>query len=322
VIAMNESRADLERELAELRREVIEGRNLVIKTDNLLKSLHAELKSVGKRQEEFERRRLVSSGVAYALFAALCVAGALALSQARVKAVGVDKERYERTIAELTQKLDEAKKEHSEVKASTARAYDVYRMMTERPGEERLQGVEAFAKMDVKHLTPLERAALKDRAESLRNEIGQSAFERGKAAFRRSEMAAVVKELTRFLAMNPSSAESLDASFFLGVAHNHLRQHDKAVAMLSSFIAGDRKSKSRDYAMLLLAESYEQIGQLDKAAAVARDALATYPSSDFATQLRGRLASVKRATTGASGEAAAAQAAGAPTQPPAPPPAR
>ena len=314
---MNESRADLERELAELRREVIEGRNLVIKTDNLLKSLHAELKSVSKRQEEFERRRLVSSGVAYALFAALCVAGALALSQARVRAVGVDKERYEKAIAELTQKLDEAKREQSEVKVSTARANEVYRMMTERAGEERLQGVEAFAKMDVKHLTPLERAALKDRAESLRVEIGQSAFERGKAAFRRNEMAAVVKELSRFMAMSPSPAESLDASFFLGVAHNHLRQHDKAVTMLSNFIAGDKKSKSRDYAMLLLAESYEQLGQMDKAAAIAREALATYPSSDFAAQLRSRLASAKRGTAGAQGEATPAS--GAPPQPPAAP---
>ena len=38
--------------LDDIRREVIESRNLVIKTDNLLKNLHAELKVVGKRQEE------------------------------------------------------------------------------------------------------------------------------------------------------------------------------------------------------------------------------------------------------------------------------
>lgn len=321
---MNETRSDLGKELAELRREVIEGRNLVIKTDNLLKSLHAEVKSVSKRQEEFERRKLFSSGVAYALFAALCVAGALAISQARVSAVGVDKERYDKTVADLSQKLDEAKKEQAELKAASTRAYDVYRMMTERPGEERLQGVEAFAKMDVKHLSALEKVALKDRAESLRNEIGQGAFERGKQAFRRNEMPAVVKELTRFLAMNPTPQDTLDASFFLGVAHNQLRQHDKAVAMLSNFIAGDRRSKNRDYAMLLLAQSYEQTGQLDKAAATARDALGAYPNSEFASQLRGRLSTVKRAMAGA---AAAETAPGgvppaAPTQPAAQAPAR
>ena len=61
--------------LEELKREVIEGRNLVIKTDNLLKTLHAELKQVGKHQEEFERRQWRSSAVAYGIFAALAGVG-------------------------------------------------------------------------------------------------------------------------------------------------------------------------------------------------------------------------------------------------------
>jgi len=39
-----------------LRKEVIEARNLVIKTDNLLKNLHAELKQMGRKHEEQEKR--------------------------------------------------------------------------------------------------------------------------------------------------------------------------------------------------------------------------------------------------------------------------
>jgi len=35
---------------------VIEARNLVIKTDNLLKNLHAELKQMGRKHEEQEKR--------------------------------------------------------------------------------------------------------------------------------------------------------------------------------------------------------------------------------------------------------------------------
>ena len=70
---------DLERELADIRREVIEGRNLVIRTDNLLKTLHSEVKAFGARQKEFERRQMLSSAAAYALFA-LLAATALSLS--------------------------------------------------------------------------------------------------------------------------------------------------------------------------------------------------------------------------------------------------
>lgn len=309
IMSMADNKPDLDRELTEIKREVIEGRNLVIKTDNLLKNLHAELKAVSKRQEEFEKRKLISSGVAYVVFAALAVTGAILVSQARVSAAGVDKDRYEKTIAELTLKLDETRKDATERQAAATRAFDVYRLMTERPGDERLQGVEQFAKMEMSRVSALEKQALKDRAEALRNEIGQSALERGKQAFRRNDMAGTVKELSRFMAMNPNPSDRGDAAFFLGVAHNQLRQYEKAAEHLGYFVQENKRSKNRDYAMLLLAHSYEQTGALDKAAEITRDALGTYPNSEFGGQLRGRLSSIKRAQAGTNVAAAAAPAA-------------
>jgi TolA-binding protein len=210
----------------------------------------------------------------------------------------VDKDRYEKTIADLSEQVEKAKQEHSASQTAARQAAEVYRMMTQLPGEQRLQGVDAFAKMDANKLSFLERQALKDKAEALRVEIGQTAFERGKQAFRRNDMNTAATELTRFLAMNPSPSDAMDASFFLGTAFNNLRQHEKAVPLLSNFVANDKRSKSRDYAMLLLAGSLEQTGQLQKAADVAREALGTYPNSDFTGQLKARLSSVKHAMNG------------------------
>jgi hypothetical protein len=62
--------------------------------------------------------------------------------------------------------------------------------------------------------------------------------------------------------------------------------------------------------MLLLAQSYQQTGELQQAMAVTRDALASYPNSDYAPQLRGRLGSIKRMIT--------PSAEGTPAQPPRP----
>ncbi len=308
---MPEPKNDIDRELGDIKREVIESRNLVIKTDNLLKGLHAELKAVGKKQEEFEKRKLFSSGVAYALFVALVVAAAVGITSARNASVSGERERSEKTIAELTERLEQQKKELGERQAVASQAYEVYRMMTERPGDERLAGVEAWAKMDTQKLTPLERNALKDRAESLRVEVGQAAFERGKIAFRRNDMNETVKEMTRYLAMNPSPQDAADASFFLGVAYNQLRQHELAVQHLSNFVNADRKAKTRDYAMLLLAQSYEQTGALDKAMKTATDAVMQHPASEFIPQLRGRIATVRRAMNAANGVQPAAPAAAA-----------
>lgn len=294
------------RELSEIRREVIESRNLVIKTDNLLKNLHAELKMVGKRQEDFQRKTWFSSGVAYVLFVALAITGAVAVSSARSAAANAERERLEKAVVDLTATLDKQRAEASSAQLAARAANEVYRMMTTLPGDERMKGIDALVKLDQAKLSPLEKLALTDRAELLRNEIGQAAFERGKQAFARNEFSATVNELGRFLAMNPRPEDASEALFRLGIAYNQLRKHEQAVTHLTRFITEDRRNKKRDYAMLMLAQSLQETQAYDKAADVVRDALATYPSSEFAPQFRGRLATVKRLAAGGTAEAPAA----------------
>lgn len=297
-----------EGELAALRKEVIEARNLVIKTDNLLKNLHAEVKTVGKRQEEFQKRQWISSAVAYALFAILCTGGAIMISSARTATANQERERLQSETKTLAAQLEQQKGDAAAQAAAQRSAAEVYKKMSDASGEDRLKGVDLLVKLDTARLSFLERKALDDRSQLLRNELGQAAFERGKSAFRKNDMQTTVQELSRFVALNPQSQDALDASYFLGTALNMLKKHEQAIPHLSRFVNEDKKSKTRDYAMLLLAQSYEQAGQLDKAAETARDALATYPNTQFASQLRGRLSSVKRLQS-AGADSAAVQAA-------------
>ncbi|WP_223646424.1 tol-pal system YbgF family protein [Corallococcus sp. EGB] len=301
-------KTDVEKELSELRREVIESRNLVIKTDNLLKNLHAEVKAVGKRHEDFQKRQWLSSAVAYALFAVLTVGGAVLVNSARSSSNTNERERLEKQVADLSSQLEKQRADSTAHLTAQRAANEVYKMMTTLPGDERLKGIDALVKLDTSKLSSLERQALNDRAAILRRETGDAALERGKIAFRKNEMPAVVENLSRFLAMNPQESDALDASFFLGTAYNQLRQHEKAVPLLARFVEGDKKSKTRDYAMLLLAQSYQETGAFDKAADTVRDALATYPATQYLSQFRGRLNSAKRAAAGGT-EAAAVPAA-------------
>ncbi|ATB38817.1 hypothetical protein CYFUS_004252 [Cystobacter fuscus] len=297
------------KELSEIRKEVIESRNLVIKTDNLLKNLHAEVKAIGKRHEDLQKRQWISSGVAYVLFAALCVGGATMVMSSRSSNATAERERLEKTVTELTAQLDKQRAEQTAVQASQRAANEVFRLMTNLPGDERLKGVDELVKLDTSRLTALERAALNNQAALLRREIGDAAFERGKAAFRRNEMKATIDEISRFVAMNPPQEQLLDASFFLGVAYNNERKHEQAVPLLARFVAGDKRSKTRDYAMLLLAQSYQETNDLDKAMATVQEALATYPASEFAPQMRSRQSSIRRQRSGGAEAAAAAPAA-------------
>ncbi|HVE85860.1 MAG TPA: tetratricopeptide repeat protein [Myxococcales bacterium] len=297
-LSMSQEKNDFEKELGEIRKEVIESRNLVIKTDNLLKNLHAEMKMVGKQQVDFQKRQWISSAAAYVAFAVIAVGGGLMIASARTAGAGADRDRLEKQVTDLTQQVDKQRADAQALASAQKSAADVYKMMTTLPGDDRLKGVDLLLKLDTSKLSFLERQALNDKAEQLRREIGQAAFERGKAAFRRNEWPAVITDLGRFVAMNPAQQDLVEASLFLGVAYNQTRKHEQAVPLLARFVAEDRKSKVRDYAMLLLAQSYQETSQLDKAAQTARDALGQYPNSEFAGGLKSRLSSVKRAQGG------------------------
>lgn len=304
------------KELGEIRKEVIEARNLVIKTDNLLKNLHAEVKAIGKRHEDLQKRQWISSGVAYVLFAALCVAGAVAVASVRGSAASADHERQEKAVAELTAQLEKQRQEQSAAQTAQRSATEVYRLMTTLPGDERLRGADEFLKLDVSHLSPLEQELLKDKATALRHEIGDAALERGRAAFRRNDWRATIDETGRFMSVekSPQPEQVLEASFMLGVAYNTERKHAQAVPHLKRFVDGDRKSKQRDYAMLLLAQSYQETNQLDQALTTTQTALESYPNSEF-TQQRSRQASSIRRQRAGNSEGQAASASPAPAAP-------
>jgi TolA-binding protein len=298
---------DFDRELSEIRREVIESRNLVIKTDNLLKNLHAEVKLVGKRQDEFQKRQWMSSAASYFIFALLASVGSMLIFSARRASANQERERLEKRISELTTQVEKDRTEASSGQTAARGAMEAYRQMTSLPGDERLKGIDTLGKLDTSRLSPVEKQSLTDRAQMLRQEIGQTAFDRGKSAFRKNDMKSAITDFARFMSMTPPAQEATEASYYLGVAYNITKRYDEAVPMLSRFVSDDKKAKSRDYAMLLLAHAYEQTGHLEKAAEIAKEALRTYPTSEFATQLRTRLNSVQRMIGGGSPEAAASR---------------
>jgi tetratricopeptide (TPR) repeat protein len=306
-------KSEAERSFDEIRREVIESRNLVIKTDNLLKSLHAELKTVSKRQEDFERRTLFSSAAAYVLLAGLCLGLSYFYFSARGASEVADRKRVEAQLTEARTDLQKMQATQAAAARNKSQALEVHRQLLQARGEQRLKAVEAYKALDAALLSDLEKWALSERATAISQELGQSSFERGKAAFRRNEYSLAVQDLERFLSLNPSVEEALDAQFFLGAAYSQMRKPQQVIVHLGKFVESDRKSKTRDYAMLLLSQAYEQTQQFEKAIEVARAAIAAYPSSEFLPGLKARLSAGKK-----SGEAQAGAPVPAPTKSPSP----
>lgn len=296
----------------EIRREVVEARNMTIKTDNALKTLHAELKVVTAQQDAFQKRTWFSTAAVYVLFVGLCVAGVISISNAKASAATAERERLEKQVAELNATIDKFKTDGAQATAAEQTALQVYRQMTTLPGEERLKGIDALSKLDQSKLSPFAKLVLQDRAVGLRKEVGGAVAEKGKAAFRRQDWAEAISQLNRFLTMDPAQDDALEAEFFLGNSYFQSRKFDEAIKHLTKFADGDKRAKTRDFAMLMLMQSYDMTGSRDQAVATAKDAFQTYPASDFRMQFLARL---QRTNTTA--QPAAAPAAPAPTPAPA-----
>lgn len=314
-----DNKNELDRALDDIRREVIEARNLVIKTDNQVKNLQADVKLVGKRQEDSQRKQWRSSAVAYVLFAGLCVTGAALVTNGRTAAAAQEKARLEKQVTDLNATTDKIKADAATAAAQEKAAMDIYRMMSGGAGPDRLKGVDALAKIDRNKLTPFLKQVLDDRAAALKKELGATAFEKGRSAFKRQDFAVTIDELTRFMALAPTDEEAIEASWYLGDAYVQKKQYEQAIPYLVRFIQGDKRAKVRDFAMALLVQSYDMTGQRDKAVEVAREAASIYGGGEFGSLFRNRL-SRRAADAAPAGTAPAAAPAGTPAPAAAPGP--
>lgn len=310
---------DLSKPLEDLKREVIESRNMTIKTDNALKTLHAELKAVSAMQDAFQKRSWFATGVAYLGFLGLCVAGVFVISGIRASTATAEKDRLEKQVVDLNATIDKLKADATAQATAEQGALQVYKLMTTLPGEERLKGVDALGKLDQSRLPAFAKLVLQDRATTLRKEVGQVILEKGKNAFRRQDYAEAIAHLSRFLSMEPPEEDALEASFFLGNSLFQTRKFEESLKPLTRFVDGDKRSKLRDFAMMMLMQSDDMVGKKDESLAVAKEAFSTYPASDFRNQFITR---IQRANTPAQAPAPApAPVVPAPAAVPAPAPA-
>src|SRR5687768_11472933 len=98
-------------ELEEVKREIVESRSLTIKTNNLVNALAADIKSIAKRQQGYERRLFWSSATAYVVVVGLILVVGKVVLDARVEAIR----------AQTKDTRDEVERQKKELKILQAR---------------------------------------------------------------------------------------------------------------------------------------------------------------------------------------------------------
>ena len=114
---------EFDEELRELKREIIETRGLIIKTNNLTNALSADLKSIAKRQQGYERRLVWNSATAYVVFVIVVFVALKLAWDARVDAVRAETEQTRQAVERLSRELKDAqKRDEDRAKAEAARS--------------------------------------------------------------------------------------------------------------------------------------------------------------------------------------------------------
>jgi tetratricopeptide (TPR) repeat protein len=278
-----------EGEIAALRKEVIEARNLVIKTDNLLKNLHAEVKNMGRRAEDQERRHKYTSVTAYVLFALLAGIGAIAFARAEVRTARDEAQANESRAVALQKDAEKIKAADQIRRDASEKALRVYDMLgSEKEGPALNQAMTQAMHIDRGQISTLESRAIDDRAAGMKKQIAEAARSAGEAAFRRQDWKSASQELGRYAELEPKIQDNL-IWFHLGSARVQTREFQGAIQPLENFLKGAGGTKTAQYGGLLLGQAYEEVGNSNRAREVYERALSLYPGSDFAPMLRNRL---------------------------------
>ena len=300
-------------DLALLRKEVIEARNLIIKTDNLLKNLHAELKQMGRKHDEQEKRHWMTSVTAYIAFAVIASVGAVAYARAEVRTAREEAQGNESRAIALQKEAEKIKSADQGKKDASDKAMRVYDLLgSEKEGPGLNQVMTQALHLDRKELSSLEARAIEDRAAGMKQKLADSALNAGQQAFRRQDWKGVSEQLGRYVELQPTVDDG-QVWYHLGSARIQTKEYPGAIVPLENFIKGTGGTKTAQYAGMLLGQAYEETGNNQKAREAYERAEKLYPGSDFAPMIRNRMRRISAALNGGPSASPAA-----PSQPPPP----
>ena len=167
---------DIDDEVREIKKEIIESRTLIIKTNNLINALGADIKSIAKRQENYERRFNWNSWVVYIIIAALCFFGLSLASDARIGAIRTEMSTLETQVEELQSELADEVRRASERASAAANAAKLYELIQ---AEKRTQVIKDYQSLPKEALSATEAAYFRDVERQFRLDLSIQANQKG-----------------------------------------------------------------------------------------------------------------------------------------------
>jgi TolA-binding protein len=281
---------EVDEELRDIKREIIESRGLVIKTNNLTNALSADLKSIAKRQQSYERRLTWNSATAYVVFVVVVLAVLKFAWDARVDAIKTETE-------QKTQENDRLKKGEREHLAreedrahAEAKAAQFYELV--RQGK-RVDLVEGWPAIQREPLTKTEQAVFSDAVERARVELAAILYDQGLEKVRVQRWQEAATSFEDSLKYKDDASISHHVRLALAECYRHLSRQKDAVPLLESIVESTSVDKEiQDDALEQLAWCQTELEAWNDAKNTWRTLVRRFPDSHFVGEAKMQLASL------------------------------
>ena len=278
---------EVDEELREIKREIIESRGLVIKTNNLTNALSADIKSIAKRQQTYERRISWNSAVAYVAFVVVVFAALKLAMDARIEQLRGENEARAVDTAPLRKELRALQEKEAARATAETRAEQFYELV--RQGR-RAEVVDQWEQIKDQPLTKAERAAFGDAVERARNELAAQLYQQGADRVRVQRWQEAATAYEQSLRYKDDSAVAPAARLGLADAYRHLNKPDKAIPLLVQLADNTIDKEVQDDALWMLAWCQMDTQAWNDAKNTWRTLIRRFPESRFTAEGKLQLA--------------------------------
>jgi TolA-binding protein len=265
-----------EYDLEEIKREIVEGRSLTIKSNNLINALSADLKSIAKRQQLYERRMLVNSSVTYVVTVVVILFLTKIALDAQVSAVRSEGRDTSADLAEANKELMTVRRREEAQALASREAAQLYKLLFDGKRREFLHELPRVAALD---LSPTERAVFEEAGQKVRRELSQLAYLTGIEHARAGRYHEAAQSLRESVELDSDGPNAAQAQFELARAYRSLDQQKNSIFILMKLADAAMTSDVLDEASLLLAECQADVQLYNDAKATLRTFLRRFPDS-------------------------------------------
>ncbi|MFO0739057.1 MAG: tetratricopeptide repeat protein [Labilithrix sp.] len=278
---------EVDEELREIKREIIESRASVIKTNNLTNALSADIKSIAKRQQTYERRLSWNSATAYIVFVVVVFAALKLAWDARVDQIKAETEQRAQDNERLRKEQREAQKRDEDRARAESRAAQFYELI--RAGK-RAEIVEQWAQVQKEPLSKAEASMFADAVERARNDLAGQLYQQGMDKVRVQRWSDAATAFEESLKYKDDSAIGPSVRLGLSDAYRHLNRQKEAIPILTTLAENAVDKEVHDDALYLLAWCQMDTQAWNDAKNTWRSLIRRFPDSKFTAEAKLQLA--------------------------------